>query len=98
METKTYYAIKHKPSGGFLPQGLRNRGFTHNEPSTHDPPRLFTNTKGAKCALTWWLKGETIQEWAYDDYEIMTSRKENRKSEEMEIVEILVSEANNENM
>lgn len=58
-----YYAIRHKPTGNFMPQSDRSirAGFTHHEPRNPQavPPRLFTREQDAKTALTWWLKGET---------------------------------------
>ncbi len=50
-----FYMIRHKPSGGFMPQ--RNKGYTHSEPQITGVPRLFTTAGGAKRALTWWLNG-----------------------------------------
>jgi len=52
----TFYAIRHKPSGGYIPVA-RGRGATWVEPSTTKPPRLFETLHDAQVALTWWLKG-----------------------------------------
>ncbi len=61
------YVIRHKPTGGFLPQSSNKRnGYTHDEPVTMESkfcPRLFARAQDAKTALTWWLKGETRAKW-----------------------------------
>jgi len=61
------YVIRHKPSGGFLPQSSSKRhGYTHDEPVTMESnfcPRLFLRAQDAQTALTWWLKGETTGKW-----------------------------------
>lgn len=58
-----YFAIRHKPTGNYMPQSDRTirAGFTHHEPRHPEAaaPRLFTREQDAKVALTWWLKGVT---------------------------------------
>lgn len=90
-----FFAIRHKPSGGFLPQSDRSRrgGFTHTVPTTYLPPRLFASMGAAKAALTWWLKGETSvhisrsYEGEYDE-DWSTSPRPDRRTEEMEVVPV----------
>lgn len=96
-----YFAIKHKPSGNLLPLvfGTRGgRGFTCVEPADPRvcPPRLFTRQQDAKCALTWWLKGEARVSRGRDyegefSEDWSTTRRPERKSDEMEIVGIRLS-------
>lgn len=65
-----FYAIKHKRTGFLMPlnQGTRmGRGFTHVEPTQWGTPRLFTRRQDAKCALTWWVKGEVHHHVMGDD-------------------------------
>ncbi len=66
-----YYAIREKATGFFLPQSDRTvrAGHTHMEPRDPKicPPRLFTKEGPAKCALTWWLKGITDEDFGYDE-------------------------------
>ncbi len=62
------WAIRHKPTGRFLPQSNNKRhGYTHDEPDIMEDsnrcPRLFGREQDAKTALTWWLKGETTGRW-----------------------------------
>lgn len=93
-----YFAIRHKPSGGFLPTfGSRKGrgGFTHDEPSTVTPPRLFSRRQAASAALTHWLKGKlTVSQYqGYDgDYDESWNYKPilSRKAEDMEIVEVTI--------
>ena len=101
-----FFAIRHKPSGHLLPLvwGTRGgRGFTCVEPAdpTVCPPRLFTRQQDAKCALSWWLRGETrvtmsrsysgVFGEADDSEDWSTNRRPERKSDEMEVVGIRLS-------
>lgn len=67
----TYYAIREKATGNFLPQSDRTvgSGFTKFEPRKPEavPPRLFTSIGAARCALTWWLKGHHKQNTDTDE-------------------------------
>lgn len=104
---KPFFAIKHLPSGGFLPArgtGKRGdtRGYTHDEPSTEKPPRLFTSERSAKLALGQWLAGplvvRLVSTWAgidgYDEREDWTRRPHSRDAKDMRVVEIEVREKN----
>lgn len=59
------YVIRHKPSGGFLPEVGPRMGYTGTEPIIMDKghwcPRLFGRKQDAETALTWWLKGITTR-------------------------------------
>jgi len=97
-----FYAIKHKPTGHFLPKpvGYMGRGGSHVEPvdcsDNKAVPRLFENKRGAVAALTHWLKGKYVVErvgehWSGDFYyesEEFHSviQQSHRKRDEMEIV------------
>jgi hypothetical protein len=70
INLETYFIIIHIPTGYSMPQSSRKRhGYTSDEPCSPDqiPPRLFKREQDAKCALAWWLKGETSVSW-YKDY------------------------------
>lgn len=91
------YAIKHLPSGGYLP-GYGSRrgrgGFTHDEPKVGLPPRLFGRKQDAKVALGHWLKGATSCYTSWDgDEDWSTHPKPHRKAEEMAVVEVRLTEA-----
>lgn len=95
-----FYAIKHLPSGRYLPPGLGHggRGFTHVEPENPAvyPPRLFLRKQDAKTALSWWLKGKTTVSRAsystFDGSEIdedwHTEPKPDRIADAMAVVQI----------
>lgn len=89
----TYYAIRHKKTGYYIPathKGKGGRGGSHVEP--RDPskaiPRLFPSTASAKAFLGQWLRGEiNVRRW--DDYEKVTVVPvPSRKKEDLEIIEI----------
>lgn len=96
---REFYAIRHKPTAGFLPEvGV---GYTHSEPSTTAVPRLFTTKGGAQRALTWWLKGvhwvthstrfdyDYESFWDYDE-EWHDKHMPERKPEDMEVIPVLL--------
>jgi len=84
-----FYAIRHKPTGKFLPAARRQRN-TMQEPSHHKPPRLFNKRGHATLALNWWLAGKTITTYDTDGAPIdtYTTPVPSRKKEEMEVVEV----------
>lgn len=93
-----FFAVKHKPTGYFLPMRAagRARGYTNDEPTAERPPRLFTSARGAKLALAQWLQGP-LSVSHYQDHsgewnEDWSRGKHNRKADEMAIVEITISE------
>jgi hypothetical protein len=87
-----FLAIRHKPSGGFLPN-IRGYGFTKTEPTLLEPPRLFVRMGSAKQALKYWLEGELTERPDHDaDFGdqliIHCKRRPDRRAEHMEVVEI----------
>lgn len=87
-----FFAIRHIPSGGFLP-ALNSYGFTHAEPSRADPPRLFKQKRNATQALKWWLDGRVMT--SYNDADLgggdsilRSLPAPGRISTDMEIVEV----------
>jgi len=104
MEPIKVYAIRQISTGWFMPatapQRHRQRGYTRDEPTERCVPRLFLQRKYAKLALRAWLKGAWIETHAPGDYhgqleptgmEIVPV--EGRKSEDMEIVQLIIVEA-----
>ena len=57
----SWFAIRRKRDGAFLPS-VASYGFTRQEPSLSDPPRLFKHQHNATQALQWWCKGEAFEE------------------------------------
>jgi len=100
MTTITYFAVKHLPSGGYLPEvkGWHGRGGSFAVPT--DPrsarPRLFHSPHAAKSYLGSWLKGEyhtsrgqdSFSGEYYEDTSIVP--KPDRRREDMEVVPINV--------
>lgn len=106
MSTIIRYAIRRKTDGFYMPQaaGRNGRGGSLQEPA--DPNhlvtqiRLFHNKQAAMRALSAWLKGEWVtsrgnyhDHWSgadeyYEETEIVY--KLDRKSEDMEVVEVQV--------
>lgn len=92
------YAIKHLPSGGFLPAKIKCRGNSFTEPTKDEPPRLYTDMRSARCALSAWLRGEWIPhtsqhyEDPYSETYYAPQKVESRKKEEMAVVEVFIKE------
>lgn len=91
------WAIRNKNSGRFLPLRTAGRGFTFDEPIDGCLPRLFRNRHAAHLALRAWLKGHwvCIRTRCYDgesDEEIRIKPVADRKAEDMEIVELSITE------
>jgi hypothetical protein len=86
---KFFLAIKHKPSGGYLPQ-MASYGFTRTEPSLDEPPRLFTKPGAARQALDRWLAGAWFEGAENSDGElsIQVVPQQGRRAADMEIVEL----------
>jgi hypothetical protein len=94
-----FWAIKHVPTGCFLPapRGRGGRGGTHVEASDAETPRLFRREQDAKTALKWWLQGAvvvTVSEWdgEYDE-RWHTKHKPERRADEMAVVKVTLVEA-----
>ncbi len=67
------WAIRHNPSGGYLPEVGPRMGYTGTDPTSMGEgspfaPRLFASEAAAKRALTWWLKGITSVSRSGIDY------------------------------
>lgn len=90
LKTRNFFlAIRHKPSGGFLP-AVKGYGFTRTEPTLDSPPRLFEKTGPCNQALNRWLEGALWEGPENDEGEITIRciRKPERSRSSMEIVEI----------
>src|SRR5689334_17461024 len=89
QQRRVFLAIRHKPSGGFLPS-VKGYGFTREEPSLEKPPRLFEKMGPCKQALTRWLEGEMYEKESSDDGEINIAliRRPDRRADDMEIIYI----------
>lgn len=102
-EEYTYYAIRHKETGELMPQGKKDRGYSHWNPSNKEhefigalsTPRLLdTRRRAAKCIASWaaFPNGDihTMTDWetgASEDVGVRYER-DGRKKEDLEVVEI----------
>ena len=94
-----FFAIRHKPSGMFLPAFARKRGHTNVEPTDALAPRLFMKAHHAKAALDWWLLGAFYQGAVYHpeygDYDLCSTPKPHRKADDMEVVAVTLTTKEN---
>lgn len=85
----TYYAIRHKPTGKYLPQPASRQGFSHVAPM--DPsvraPRLMADQMFARRVLGRWLMGHQDD---HGDGGIRIRKDINRIREDMEIVRVVI--------
>ncbi len=89
------YAIRHKPSGRFMPYRRNSRGASYDEPTADmakgEMPRLFPTQDSARRTLVAWLQGIWKDEY-YDtidgpDYTGPAPTKQpDRKKDDMEII------------
>ena len=86
---RLFFAILHRPSGGFLP-AVRGFGFTRTEPTKTEPPRLFAKIGPCRQALNYWLEGEHFEGLDNDEGVtiVKVTPRPERKLSSMEIVEI----------
>lgn len=100
---RRYWAIKHTPTGYFLPARRRGKGYTHDDPQPAGGklgPRLFHSPVGASRALKCWLMGEWREITTYSGLgepdcagpEPTGRKKDQRKAAEMEVVSFVLSE------
>ena len=55
------FAIRHKPTGAFLPMRWdKRRGYSFDEPTPGAVPRLLKTEQAAKAALRAWLAGKWV--------------------------------------
>ncbi len=75
MTTIILYAIRHKPTGNYIPEsfGVNGRGGSHLEPvpatsGKFTRPRFFHTERAARIFLTGWLKGKVVAWAGYDSH------------------------------
>lgn len=100
----TMYAVRHIPTGRFLPTG--KTGFTKMDPmeATVVPPRLHISHRRANAAMHAWCRGHYIAQWDWwssdDCYsaaggpyveDIKIKPVTGRFLEHMEVVEIVLN-------
>jgi len=98
-----YYAIRHKASQSIMPLAKRNRGYSHWNPGNGKPevkiftsiPRLLESEKQAKKCISMWFSFPNGKQSSYQTYDgewddIIDFKPDNRKKEDLEIVEVEV--------
>lgn len=99
----SWFAIKQKSTGLFIPQFGKNqsKGGTWLEPTDKAPPRLFRRKQDAKVALDNWLRGKLTvigNSFNFDPCEGTPDPTwkwqavPERKAEDMTIVEVQIEE------
>ncbi len=93
--TSTFWVIRHKPTGGIMPDF--HRGTTHWLPLAWQGkgrtriPKLFLSKRSAKCSARWWVNGPTRahyinSEWGPEFDGTTTESAPYRKMEDLEIL------------
>lgn len=86
------YAIRHKHTQLYMPD-RQGKGYSNDEPTSKDRPRLFWKRKAAEAALAAWLKGRWVKKFSWchrwdegvdDELEIVPVA--GRVKEDMEII------------
>lgn len=100
-QKNNFYAIRHKPTGFFLPSINSRSGSTQVSPREGCVPRLFTTEIHARKTLQIWLKGAWKFKESYDTaclnshtypFVKVVEKRPERKLEEMEIIQVQVIE------
>lgn len=87
------FAIRQKSTGHYLPQPPKvGAGYTNFSPApiTQYPPRLFTDKHGARCALTWWLKGRYTSDNEGAMLRIRDEYQPARDPNDFEVIEVAI--------
>lgn len=100
----TYFMIRHKASGEFMPQGKRDRGYSHWNPSTEHEfkkalsvPRLIISKKSAKKVIAMWAVMPNSRQHGYEDWDgewtdDIISKHDERTKDDLEIVKVSIKE------
>lgn len=106
MSLFVLYGIRHKETSEFMPLMKRGRGYSHWNPSNleaHkiyarlDIPRLLISRKQALKVISSWFAGQNGKHTSYQSYsgewdDIVDFKSDNRKKEDLEVVEVRVEE------
>lgn len=100
-----YYMIRHKASGEFMPQGKRDRGYSHWNPSTEHEfkqalpiPRLIDTRRTAARVISMWAAmpnsrfhgSQNSYTGEWEDDIIL--KPDGRTKDDLEIVEVCIVE------
>ena len=100
----TYYMIRHKATGEFMPELRRTRGYSHWNPSKFETaehlkdkllgvPRLLSSRRRAsKCIDAWNANPNSVwsirQSYLGNDDEFIDTKPDGRSKDDLEIVEV----------
>lgn len=106
----TYFMIRHKPTGEFMPELREGRGYSHWNPSkagtttylrtkTLGVPRLFPDSRKAKLAIIRWIELPNAHHRKYqsangDWVESVQTTNDGREIEDLEVVEVNIEIVN----
>lgn len=90
----TYYLIRHKATGQFMPQGKKNRGYSHWNPGNPNaeeltmalpiPRMLDSKKKAERCIVQWFYMRNSSNDY---DGDVKLGKEDGRKMEDLEVVE-----------
>lgn len=91
IQTITVWAIRHKPTGYFLPEVHRGGGRpidAEPEPPTKVAPRVFGRLRPAQIALSYWLNGNASCQYGDEGERLDRPYRAGnlRRREDMEVV------------
>lgn len=99
-----YYMIRHKASGEFMPQGKRDRGYSHWNPSTEHEfkkalsvPRLINTRRTAARVISMWAampnsEFHGSQTWEGEWEDDIRTTADGRTKDDLEVVEVCIVE------
>ncbi len=104
-----YYVIRHKTTSELMPQALRNKGYSHWNPShpehkfesaTGVPRLIDTRRRAARC-ISMWASAPNAKRTSYQQYDgewddDVDIKQDGRTREDLEIVEVDLTEAKND--
>lgn len=105
MELGIYFTLRHKASGEFMPEAKGRKGYSHWNPSNPESkfeyasntPRIFSTRRNADGSRKAWAANPNAEYRGYtnyhgeDDYNVI-SKPDGRTKEDLEVVEVMISE------
>lgn len=93
----TFFLIRHKVTGKYMPQMKRGRGYTHWNPGLEFPKDVFSATSFPRLLESEKQARRVISDWASlpnsrNDYEgdLQIGKDDGRKKEDLEIVQAVI--------
>lgn len=98
----TYFTIRHKATGEFMPQAKRNRGYSNWNPAVADnefsaalgfPRILQSHAQAQRCINAWNAMPNGHIKPSYDGDDDIEIRDDKRSKDDLEVVEIVIVES-----